>query len=377
MKRILKYLLLIIVVLAAGSPYFAGRIIEKDYNALIDHLNAASQGSAKFVGKYNRGFFSSTATTEVTVQDSYINVQLAHAIKHGPVIFDFQGWTTPKTYMPQRYIFGEIKTKFMGPLEQALENLYGKSPAYDITTVITMHGAFNTDINSYPLNTSLGNGKFNWQGLTANINTTLQLDTIHGTATIPLISYSEQTAKDNESANVTNLKLDFTHAPAAQNSNFDLSIETASIMNGAQNDVSLQKYVINATRKVTNDVVDMELKTTFDKAAVGDQVYGPFDCDVQMKNLDGKALQAMMQGADSAKEYNQHLQELFAKQVTVDGKFTLTTPDGHIAISGHTMLGGPEFNIADAMTKTLTADEDIQVSKKIVYILLAKYAETQ
>lgn len=383
MKKLFKIFLAIIVVILIGAPYFAGRILEKDFNGFIAHINEIGKDQVTVVGKYYRGFFSSTATTEITIKNSYTSVQLAHFIKHGPVILNFNGWFSPTSYIPRGFNMGVINTTFTGNIQKFVEMVYGKEPGYEITTAISLHGNINTQFNTNPFNKQLGQGQMNWQGSKTFFDTDRELSKIDGSTSIPIIEYSETLAPNlKQAVKINNVKIDFASKGYLQDS-LNVNLDDIKLLNNDTTELDLQTYALVIKRQVTNDILDLEIKKSFKKLVVGNDAYGPLDFTLDFKNVSTKAINLLRQNqeqtvADNAVSDDIMLQFLINK-ITLAATLKFTTPDGNISGKLDAALGDPKITAVtpEQILPTIVVKQNIQLNKKILYKLLTQFAQNQ
>lgn len=375
MKGLIKIILGLVVILVIASPYVAGRMIERDYNKIIARLNVLGKGNVKVVGTFDRGFFSSTAVTNIAVANAPISLHLTHAIKHGPVIF--------KGIMPQGINLGVITTTFGGEFEKMITDAYAGKPAYDITSKVSLHGNVNTVINNYPLNLTLPTGSMSWQGFTALIKTDKELAQISGNISIPSIDYTEALTPDlKQSAYFKNIKIDFNDDSAA-NSTFNLSIDNAKIISNMSEDMKLDQFVLGVNRTIINKLMDVTFKMNFSKLFLTNLEYGPLVFSLDIKNIDLKAIQDaqlenIQQPAGMQQVSGELIPKLLANKISLDLNLSLKTPDGDIAVtSNFVMASAANSGDSKQVTAGWNGKQNIQVSKKLAYKILVKAAESK
>ena len=85
MKRIatiIGIVLVLIVAAAAALPFWFGMETEKAYKNIVQEL---SSGTAISTQRYERGWLSSSAETDMAILGSPLTVSMVHRISHGPV----------------------------------------------------------------------------------------------------------------------------------------------------------------------------------------------------------------------------------------------------------------------------------------------------
>lgn len=385
MKTPIKIVIGLVVVLLVAAPYITGRVIEKDYNEMVQNLNSyiPAEAKATVTGKFNRGIFTSTATTEFHFKNMPQSFQLAHVIHHGPLIFNFIGWLHPSSYIPRGINLGVITTNFTGDVENNIQKSYAGKPAYDITTTISFHADVNTVINSYPITITTGPVSLNWQGMQANIGTDIKLDQINANINLPMVEYTESVTPDaKRTAHLEKLQISYQDSSITKVMNVNLSLDSLKVSSGSTNEASVQNYVISFDKKVTKDAADIDFKVSLAKFVMDTLQYGPINIDTQLKNVDADALKDYLQEPEAVFEQgggSAALLKILNKKVAFDYNISGTTPDGSITLKSHSEIGGPNVkalndkSLSDSYNTTL----DMSISKKLAYVILAKYGETQ
>lgn len=384
MKALFKLLLTIIIIAAAAGPYFTGKMVEKKYEEFIAQLNITNKGQATIIGKFYRGFFSSTATTQISFIDSYQTLQLSHHIKHGPIIIDFAGWTKLNSYIPQGLALAVVNTTLLGEAQQVIENAYAGKPAYDITTKISLKGDINTDIISHPLTYQNENATLIWQGAKATIFTSEKLQDMKVVASFPSIEYVEQKNTDKQSIRLMNINADY----ETKFDTFDAALKfSLGNMKIAHNDVAefnMDKYEATIDRKTTNNLMNMLCSFKFDKLSLGKNEFGQFNFTLNIKNLHAESMRVILRQPATVEYKNaQMITETFL--VVLNNKFNLdmnldmNTPDGKFIIKGNADIGGPEVKTLspEQITPTINANAEAQISSKLFQTLMTKFAEDQ
>ncbi len=151
MRAFFNILFFLIIVLCLAAPYVTGFVIQKRYESMIEKLNAGYAGDVVFEGKFDRGYFSSHATTTITRLEKD-NVVLDHNIYHGPVVFKFDGWLKASNYKPRAVGLAVIETQILGKIGDEIAAMYQDNPAYNITTTV----AFNSDLTTKIVNSNGG-----------------------------------------------------------------------------------------------------------------------------------------------------------------------------------------------------------------------------
>lgn len=405
MKKSIKIVLGIVAIIALASPYVVGRALEKDFNNFIARVNETGKNDFTMTGKFYRGVFSSTATTELTFKNSYNSVQLAHFIKHGPVIFNFNGWFSPSTYIPRGLKMGQVSTKFTGKIQDFIDEIYAKKPAYECITTIAFNGDLNTLFTNYPLTTPIDKGTLNWKGATANFNTDKNLEKANLALTMPSFEYTETLAPGfTQIANITNIKINFAEVGRGSQTTFKHSLESAKISTNGKEDASLQGLEVNVDKKITNGKQDLNFDIKFSKLAFSEDVYGPLNFNIKINNWQENALLDYISGQTVQMQLNTidqpaalpgqmptppqpilsdaskaTLLEALKQKVSIQTDLSFKTPDGDILSKISAEIGDPSITDVsmDQILPTLNIKENFIISKKLVYKSLSYYGENQ
>lgn len=388
MKKRTVVILAIILLVILATPYMAGYVLEKDFMAFNEAIERQSNNNFKIKSKYFRGIFSSSAQTEITFTNSYTVVQLEHYIQHGPVIFDFNGWMSPSTYIPRGYKLGVITTRFTGNIQKEIENIYGnKEEGYSIQSDISLHGSIATSISINPLKfdrtDAAGPGTLNWQGMQVVINSDMDIKQLTAEVKTPLIEYSESIGQGmTQTLSISKVSMNFNHDEIKND--VKLMIENIKLQNNDQEEFSLQNYSLTVDHVAQNNLVDLDLQKKFTKLVLGADSYGPLDFSLHLKNWNEKAIDAAMSDVPMSPvamtaQNDKILLALLTNKISLTSDFKFVTPDGDMLTDLKAEIGGPNITAitSEQILPTLMANQHWQINRKIVYKMLFKFAENQ
>lgn len=384
-KKLVKVILGLILIAAISSPYFAGRTIENQYHDFI--VNAAEFGKDYVIitGKFTRGFFASTAVTEIKLKNSFNSIQLVHSIKHGPVIFDFKSATSPASYIPQAYKLASIKTEFAGALQKQIQDLYKSKPAYEMLTTVDYNKNVNTDIKIMPLQKDSTDKayKLNWSGGKINILNDVELNKAKFSMSMPSLKYDEYNKSNVINYVMDNTALDI-EVEKSWNLKLKFAIENVKISDKEKNFVDLQKYALSVEKKDNNNVTSLVINNNFTKMVLEGDVYGPFDFNLKLDNWDSETIKKVFelsqnQEAVTLATKDPNILALIKKVMSIDVDFKLTTPEGDISWQSDMQVGGNSITQIDPIQikATLVLVQKVQISKNLLYTVLTTYARKQ
>jgi uncharacterized protein YdgA (DUF945 family) len=302
MGRSLKIIFFLLILTALASPYAAGFLIQKNYYKLIDDLNNKYQSKVQFTGNFNRGYLTSTATTNISFGPE--TIVLSHKVLHGPLFLDITSPLKTSSYVPKGHGLGMMYTKFTGNIEQSINSLYKDQDAYLVTTTFDFHGNSKTLVKNYPLTTTMGAAQLNWQGLDYTID--IQQNIVNQNINIPMIQYSETDKNTNLSQMlqiagiVIDLNLNVSNGNTKMLNNF--SIDNVKIMGNKTNEFSIDKLSYTVNFQEENNLINLDLQSSMNLLDFDDQKFGPFTMDLQLDNLDASVVGQLETKAQQLKQ---------------------------------------------------------------------------
>lgn len=390
MKGFLKILFLLIIVLCVASPFGAGYMLEKHYNDMIAGLNKAYEGEIVFTGKFQRGFMSSTATTELVDSKGEPIETLQHVVLHGPVIFNFNGWLNSSSYVPQGYGLAKVDTQLTGKLAQKLTNIYAGKAAYNISTMVDFNCNLATTFVNYPLTTQVGVGILKWQGANGTVNVNKDITNISGSLVMPSLEYSEQvqSGSDTETLQVNNLKIEFHKLMADSSDVLNITLDSFKILNKTSEELALNTASLIFNKKTVDKIESADIKTGFTNLKIAGHTVGPFSLGIKTNNINSAAMMAAMQDPTMLPAAGNNIQPkipsdqlvaMLSTKPTLDADMKIAMPEGNVDYVGHIEAGGANITSADAATiiPTIKMSQKLQIGSKIVTKLLIRYIEEQ
>lgn len=390
MKGFLRILFFLIIIVGIASPFGTGFLVENHYNAMISNLNKAYAGEIVFTGKFQRGFMSSTATTTLVNSSGAPLETLQQVLRHGPVIFNFKGWLNSSTYVPRGYGLTMVDTQLNGKLAQKLTTVYAGKSAYNISTMVAFNGDSTTNFINYPLTTQVGIGILKWQGANGTINIDKAVTKISGSMRMPSLEYSEQVqpGADTETLQLTNFKIDFNKLMSDNSDIFNISLDSFQILSKTSEELGLNNVTLMFNKKVVDNIIGAELKTTFSKLKIADHDVGPFSLGVKINNINSAAMMTAMQDPTMLSAVGNKIQPnipsdqlvaMLNTQPKLEADVKIAMPEGNIDYTGNVEAGGPNIVSADAtvIIPTIKMSQKIQIGSKIVIKLLKRYIEEQ
>ena len=389
MRVIFNTIFFTIIIIAFAAPYAAGFIIEKRYNNMIAQLNVDFKDKMVFTGSFERGFYSSNATTTIGATDAE-KMTLEHTIYHGPLAFKYSGFLQASNYLPRAYGLAMIETKLAGKLADQIAKIYGNSPAYVITTIAKYNGDLQTSIVNYPLEVKINSYvKLLWQGLNADINMNKSMTNVNGTVTMPSLDYME-TQQDGsvKLLNVVNAKFDFNRTMNSTDEILNLTVAKLKIGDSVLNPMTVENISIATNKKIIDKLLALNLKVTFDKMHIAHDDFGPFMLAMDFSNINSAVIQQVMQSPMPASQQdvvsqtmnNQaQLVAFLSTRPVADTHLTFSSMSGNMDFNSHLAIGGPSIVNLDpnVISSTVDADKKIQVSTALVNMVLYKYGQEQ
>jgi len=201
-----KILLLVIVLLILAAPYGAGFLVKRGYETNIQRLVKLYNGKLKIVFSFNNGWLTSKAKLDVVSMDNKPLGSINYDIKNGPVIFNFQGWLNPKTYIPQDYKMAILKVTVDNAAVKMLGSIYKRQDFYEATIKVDYQYNEHVTIKFLPLNLALPEGNLNFSAFHINGRHKLDESLFYMDISLPSFNYSENQASDNKKIQITDFK---------------------------------------------------------------------------------------------------------------------------------------------------------------------------
>lgn len=361
----------IIVVLLIVSPYFAGKMVENDYNGLIAKLKTQAGNTVKIDGKFERGIFSSTATT--TIVDSSSNTVLVHAIKHGPLIFANEDGKF-RLY-PKIGKIAQVNSSLSAQQEKMVATAYGNKQAYRVVTFVSFNGDTETVFTNFPFNMSMSEGTVNWQGFNGNLTLNKDLTKYNFSIIFPLFDLTENSAVKIETS-FKNIKIEAYKSDKDVNDKISISLESANFTSPGEH-LDLTSFIVSGSHKTVQKMIDAEISMNFDKLVLTDQEYGPLVFDVNLKNFDASTFNVIL--TTLAGSSNQTEKMILNQKLQFKIHTSFVTPQGKVLFDSEGECGGPGVDAGNLnqLKESTISTGNFQIGEKLLVQVMVLFAEAQ
>jgi uncharacterized protein YdgA (DUF945 family) len=300
MKKILTALLFVCFAVAlayGGASYWVGGQARKQHDLLIDRINRANylDVSSK---NYERGLFSSTASTTVTVTpqssgDSF-NFTIISSIHHGPFVF----LESPHLKGRLQPVLAVIRTRLApGDCSNSLKETLQKIPeleSSEILTVIFYDGSAESyfDVPSFRKTLSVDKGEevdVQWDGFTAKSKFDASLGEVSVSYGAPSLKMTEK----SQTLLVKDIQCDFNSHPGIKGisvGSMALSIGSIEFVEEGSPPFNLNSLGMQAESGVSGQTINGTFRLNFDKLSAAGLGVGPFLIEFEARKLDADVL---------------------------------------------------------------------------------------
>jgi uncharacterized protein YdgA (DUF945 family) len=400
MKKYISAIVLLLLIVLAGSPYYVSMQVQSEYEKSITALNQYYTGQVTVTGTYNRGFFTSNATTEIKFTNSPEVLTLKHEIHNGPFIIDTSSGNI-SSYIPKGFKLAVVDTVIQSQnLDALIKNVYKDKSAYTITTNVNFNGSGDTTLINNPFTMNIGAGEINWKGMSLTIQHAKSFASFDSTLSIPQFSYMEMTAdlaKKNE-FRIVDVTAKYTAGSQVQVEKLDFSIASISITQGTISVFDADKIAIKGDYSRANKVINSDVVYSFDKLILATDEYGPMQLKAKLTNFDIDTFDTLtskiaadhsitMTGTVNVHDVLNKLRSyLTPEQVATalsampyaEFDLALTTPKGKLNYTSNIVVGDKNLSSIDYDTvmATVVAKISFQIDQPLAYAILAQTAET-
>lgn len=368
-------MILLLIIVVGVAPWGVGMLVEQRYNEIYDHLSKVRGKDFQITTEYTRGYLISLAKTEITHVPTGQKVSFIDTIHNGPLIFNFTSWSDPKSYIPVDYKLAAIDTRLIGPAQQALQDMYGDKPAYDIHSTIAFDGSVVSVAKLLPLHKSEHGIDFDWDGATYTVNINSDYTNFTADLVIPVATFTA----GNNVMKFSNITAQHTHDLLAHTNTFNFVLADATAHEGDTSTFELKNAAIKGNGALVNDLMTGELTFTFDMLNTASEKYGPGSLNIKSKNINLTLADELSAAQETNDETDQKLVQLLNSTPTFDVTLKETLPQGDVNMVTHIEVGGPDLkDVKDgAIYKTLKLTLDAKAAIAIVDFILTSYLENE
>lgn len=392
MRAFLNILFFIIIASCLAAPLITGFVVENRYQKMISKLNEGYNGDVVFEGKFERGYFTSHATT-IVVHSESDKLVLDHKVYNGPVVFKFKGWFQASNYKPQAFGLAVVETKILGPIADKVASLYQNNQAYDITTTVEFNGDSNTKFNNYPLTVVSQNKNIEWQGFTAKLKIANESTNIDLSLDAPVFKYVELLQNNfNRTLEFSNVKIEFKKTMSSSNEIIKLSVDEVKFSDDSTKSyLTVDDLAFKTDTTVVDKILNLDWDLTLNKMKMNSHEIGPFVVDLKMQKLNTATLKKLGQmplplymvqpdiSTIQSGITQEEILEFLNPRPIFDLSLECAMSLGKIDYVSHLEIGGPEINNLDwdKIWDTAVLSKKLNVSEAIVHKVLLSYAKQQ
>ena len=403
MKKTLTALLFICLAAAlayGGASYWVGGQAQKQHDLLIAQINRANylDVSSK---SYERGIFSSTASTNVTVTpreggDS-INFSIISSIHHGPFVF----LESPHLKGSLQPVVAVIRTRLApGDCSDQLKKVLQKIPELESSEILTVifydgRGESYFDVPSFRKTLSTDEGgevDVDWGGFTAKSKFDTSLGEVSGSYSAPSLKMTEK----SQTLLAKDIQCDFNSHPAIKGisvGSMAISIGNIDVVEEGSPPFNLSSFGMQGESGVSGQTINATLRLNFDKLSAANQGVGPFAIEFEARKLDADVLSRFerlvpkfrKRDAGQAEGTNEAMdvlvRDILGDLLTKSPEFEIKqlkirTDKGDMSGRASLAFAGPGENLAGnilALLGSIDASADLKVSEAL-FILIAENA---
>lgn len=359
-----------VAALFLGATFWFGMETERVYGEMLKDVSRA--GSLGFNDQgYNRGFFSSTARTLLTVntpamgpgeKEEATELTLVHEIRHGP-------WPPSLLVEGERQlkpVYAFVETKIERPLEtkDKAEEILDEFPeliASRSYTTLYLGGRGEMQIVIPPLRRTTVGGEpatVDWSGLNGQMWFTADLKEFKGSFSAPGLT----AVKENGRVEINGVTSAFdlrasVDGPFLGEASFDLGhLESVETQDGKRRFFSAKGMRAKGSSWASGEMINSEVVMTIEQVLTDDRTYGPGDLTLELRKLDAPSLGKL---GRSVRELQAQSPQVSPDEVRkmILAKFGQIMPG--------LMKHSPEFEIS--LLALNTSDGELQGKAKIIF----------
>lgn len=352
----------IIVVIMVGAPFATGMMAEKQYHFMIQE-NPFKPLLRLESRSFERGFFSSQATTFIEITDPVVREALAdelgkdengkvglfihHQLSHGPLIFTAgQGIDFAIARVTHR-----IEKSDFGQDSEGVD-------LFELDTSLHFDGSQTIKVNSREISTENGNATTTLMPLSVSFVTDKSYRTMKGGGDWKgVISKNSR----GEILILSDILFEFDAEKSGEMWFGNVSLTQSSMtLESPKETFQMHELKVESQSSEHDDrLIDSAVQISFQQVKAAGKVYGPGELDLAINNISATTLErlaAIQQRAMDASSSDQEfalqaagiealalLPELLSHGIVIDMKrLYLNTPDGEIV--GHFNLTLPKIN---------------------------------
>ncbi len=399
MKKTLTALLFVCLALAlayGGASYWVGGEARKQHDLLIARINHANylDVSSK---SYERGLFSSTASTTVTVtprsgEDSF-NFTITSSIHHGPFVF----LESPYLKGSLQPVLAVIQTRLVpGDCSDSLKKVLQEIPeleSSEILTVIYYDGSGESyfDVPSFQKTLSTDKGgevSVEWGGFTAKSKFDASLGEVSVSYSAPSLKMTEK----SQSLLAKDIQCDFNSHPGMKGisvGSMAFSIGSIDVVEEGGPPFDLSSFGMQAESGVSGQTINGTLRLNFDRLSAAGLGVGPFALEFEARKLDADVLSRFERlapkfrkgdtgQAEGVKEamhvlVTEILGDLLTKSPEFEIKqLKIRTDKGDLSGKASLVFAGQGENLAGnilALLSSIDASADFKVSEALFFLI--------
>ncbi|MCS4533361.1 YdgA family protein [Neisseria montereyensis] len=433
MKKLLISLLVIIVLVFAGMPYYLGLKAEESLNAQQQMLSQSGVLTVESY-QYERGWFGATETMVVRLKPALFHntqkylpdniktllkepVTIVNHIKHGPFA---AGISPVRAYV-------ETEFQYHPDTEKVLTRFFGKQPPVQMSNTVYLNGSGKLDMAIPAFDyEELSGIKLNWQGLTGTVDYQADFASYIQDYLIPAINIKladkgdiamenlhvrADTADSSNQLALGSSSLTLDKFSMQWQEGFDYNVKANELVNlvtdlqiGAfinptgtvpPSKVEVEKLSFNTDTQEVDGWVNSKGRFQFQTLVYGEDRYGPLDINVAAEHLDAQGLLAIknkMAELATQEMTEEQVQNEILKTVKNEaaGLFTknpvlkletfhFTMPQGDVDVKGEVRFNGltqADMDDITALVKKIDAEFDMKVPQKLLEDLAVTQARS-
>ncbi|HWP92424.1 MAG TPA: YdgA family protein [Thermodesulfobacteriota bacterium] len=337
--RVILIFVALIVLAVVGTTYWFGVEAEKTYKNIQEGLS--QYGNVEIIKrKYNRGWFSSEAETELGIRvgtKKIASLILNDRISHGPIPIRELIGRDSRLKPVQAIINSTIRT--IPGTGNELTDLLAEMPPPQIKTTVEIKGHGESLISMPPFahQDREGNGSIKWQGVYGSAKFSPNFRQI----TTDIKSPGLELTSDEFELSIKGIEFDSqlrSHVPDLYNPTGDMNLTIGNV--NVENRKPQERYSIEQLKlyggtELTGDNLVAKSTFSFENLNTGAENYGPGYYEIIIRNIDPSAwakLQKMLretQGMDTSNETERDL--LIGKIIDILPDLIKNSPEVELA----------------------------------------------
>jgi uncharacterized protein YdgA (DUF945 family) len=373
MKKLLALVVLVVILLIGGAPYFVGMLLPRHVDKTIAYINAQHQGISLEKVSLERHWFSSNIVIKAHIDEGLassnspsalsvagltnanktVDITLNSVVRHGPMMMGTDVEGKKRLKLGLGFVHFAVFPKDISNIGDSMDlsrlaTLVKDQPLFTVTNLITFLLEDKISFKSASVHHQDEQGKIDWDGVIGKI----WLNARGNRITVELVN-SPLTfeGKDGQKISASELTFKMSHHKDSNGlwvGQSDVSIPKLSVSNKTGDIIDLKAGKLDVSTRSQKELFEGTINASFTELNHNQRVYGPLTLKTTLDHLDAKALATIAQFQATADQNYNAIANLVRQnqlltaitqllsnkpKLTVD-TFSLKTPEGLMTLKG-------------------------------------------